>query len=198
MAATLSRNPRLAACALGLLIGAAASAAAADPDQPPSPAPAASAGAPDQDRLQLLAEATKACAALQTQLDGAIHDHQPDAAITALQRTLAESQSRMLGLRYQPMLSTLLEAILANDLARFQSVCDDGMRAEISADVLLKTSENVKAALRGGGYTVLGPLAVRRNGADALCYALRPASGGDDVPIMLTVLAGKCVGFQFP
>ncbi len=101
--------------------------------------------------------------------------------LQVLRRDLAVCQSLVLELRCKSIFTTLIEATLANDLARFQSVCDEDMRSAITPDMLLKVSTTLNASLQGGTFVTPPPLAMRLNGMDLLLYVIRPSVGANEI-----------------
>jgi hypothetical protein len=148
-----------------------------------------------EQRQLLLRETTADLQDLQAQLDAALEAHAEPRQIDALRRTLAHYQTMVLGMRYREMFDTLLRATLADDLAKFRSVCSDDMKAAITAEALHSASANLHGALGASPYAVLPAGTMKRQGQWVLLYVIRPDDGADDVLVAMSLDHDLCSGF---
>jgi len=93
------------------------------------------------------------------------------------------------------MLTTLLEATQNNDLAKFESVCDEEMKTAMTEPILAQVSEQVASQMKEGYEKVfMGVL----NRGEAKTYYWKLDFRGEGVPDMLAELTtqdGKAAGF---
>jgi len=93
------------------------------------------------------------------------------------------------------MLTTLLEATQNNDLAKFESVCDEEMKTAMTEPILAQVSEQVAAQMKEGYEKVfMGVL----NRGEAKTYYWKLDFRGEGVPDILAELTtqdGKAAGF---
>jgi hypothetical protein len=149
---------------------------------------------PEQ-RQQQLHETTADVDDLQAQLDTAVASHADRRQIEALRRALADHQTMVLLLRYREIFDTLLKATLANDLDQFRSVCDDTMKAAITAEALASASASLHGALGASPYVVLPAGSMMKQGQAVLLYVIRPDDGADDLLVMMSLEHDRCSGF---
>lgn len=89
---------------------------------------------------------------------------------------------------------TLMDATVADDLAGFTSVCDDTMKAAITAPTLDGVSKQIAPRAKDGyDSEYLGEL--NQHGFAVHLWRLRFKSGGDDILATLSVKDGKVGGF---
>lgn len=88
----------------------------------------------------------------------------------------------------------LLAAVIANDLTTFRAVCDDTMRAAITAGTLSAVSKQVAPRV-WPGCTILALGELRQRGHDVHLFRLRFVDDGDDLLGTLSLRNGQVSGF---
>jgi len=145
---------------------------------------------------QHLAEAVANRNLMQERLTSALTANHPAAEIASLRQTLFDDENEVLDLRYTPIMTTLLKATFANDLAGFQAVCTKGMSDFMTSPILGSSHGYLIAAVPDQQYTLRYSGSYHKGSETCLFYVLRPAVGGNDLTFLLTVQDDKCAGLE--